>query len=288
MSTVAIIGAGDLGGAIAQALAARDRVTRVLLIDDAGKVAAGKALDIQQSGAVDGFHCLIDATDDFSAVTGASACIVADRFGPPAAEWHSDDALAMLGRVLQYSSGAPFVFGGAAQADLMLRVGRELRVDRDRLIGTAPEAFASAVRAIVAVEARCSPAEVMVSALGMPPEFVVPWSEASIGGYALERVLSQVQLTRIDARARKLWPPGPYTLGVAAARAAEAVVTSSRQTFSVATVLGGEFGVRNRIGTLPVRLAARGIAEVRVPSLNTRERVQLETVLGGPERQSGR
>ena len=282
MSTVAIIGAGDLGGATAQALAARDRVTRVLLIDAAGKVAAGKALDIRQSGAVDGFHCRVDSTDDFTAVTGASACVIADRFGPPAAEWPADDALAMLRRMLQYSSGAPLIFGGAAQAQVMLRAGRELGIDRNRLIGIAPEAFASAVRAIVAVEARCSPGEVMLSVLGMPPEFVVPWSEASIGGYALERVLSQVQLTRIDARARKLWPPGPYTLGVAAARAAEAVVTSSRRTFSVATMLGGEFGVRNRIGALPVRLSTRGIAEVRVPDLNTRERVQLETALGAP------
>jgi malate dehydrogenase len=282
MSTVAIIGAGDLAGATAQALAARDRVKAVLLIDSAGQVAAGKALDILQSGAVDGFHCRVTATDDFTAVTGAATCVIADRFGPPASEWHGEDALAMLGRLVAYTSLAPLIFAGAAQTELMLRVARELHVKRDRLIGTAPEAFASAVRAIVALEARCSPTEVMLSVLGVPPEPVVPWSEASIGGYALERVLTQVQITRIAARVRKLWPPGPYTLGIAAALAAEAIVTSSRRTFCAATLLGGEFGVRNRIGALPVRLGKHGIAEVRVPSLNTRERVQLETALGAP------
>jgi malate dehydrogenase len=282
MSTVAIIGAGDLAGATAQALAARDCVSVVLLIDSAGNVAAGKALDIRQSGAVDGFHSRIEATDDFSAVTGAATCVIADRFGPPAAEWRDEDALAMLGRMVPYASGAPLIFAGAAQAGLMLRVSGELRVNRERLIGTAPEAFASAMRAIVALEARCSSTEVMLSVLGAPPEFVVPWSEASIGGYALERVLSQVQITRIEARARKLWPPGPYTLGIAAARAAEAIVTSSRRTFSTATLLGGEFGIRNRIGALPARLAQQGIADVRVPSLNTRERVQIEIALSAP------
>jgi malate dehydrogenase len=282
MSTVAIIGAGDLGGAIAQALAAHDRVKTVRLIDAAGRVAAGKALDIQQSGAVDGFHCRVDSTDDFTAVTGAAVCVIADRFGPPSSEWRADDALAMLGRVLPYASGAPLIFAGAAQWEFMLGAARELNVAQNRLIGTAPEAFASAVRAIVAVEARCSPTEVVLSVLGAPPAFVVPWSEASIGGYALERVLSQVQMTRIDARASKLWPPGPYTLGVAAAGAAAAIVTSSRRTFSVATQLGGEFGIRDRIGALPVRLATRGIAEVRVPLLNTRERVQIEIALGAP------
>ena len=282
MSYVAVIGAGDLGGAIAQALAARERVSAVRLIDGAASAAAGKALDILQSGAVDGFHCRLDATADFTAVTGARACVIADRFGPPVAEWQGEDALAMLRRLLPYASGVPLVFAGASQAGLMLQAAQELGVRRERLIGAAPEAYASAVRAIVALEARCSPTEVMLSVLGVPPGLVIPWSESSIGGYALERALSQVQITRIVARAAKLWPPGPFTLGTAAARAAEAIAASSRRTISALTLLGGEFGVRNRIGALPVLLSSQGIVEVRVPSLSTRERVQLESALGAP------
>jgi hypothetical protein len=61
---------------------------------------------------------------------------------------------------------------------------------------------------------------------------------------------------------------------------AEAIVTSSRHSFSLLTLLGGEFGVRDRIGALPVLLSNTGIVHVRVPTLNTRERVQLETALG--------
>jgi len=283
MSTVAIIGAGELGAACAQALAARDRVRRVLMIDAAANAAAGKALDIQQSGAIDGFHSRIIGSDDFTAVTGAAAIVVADRFGAPSAEWHGEEALAMLGRVLPYASGAPLVFAGAQQAVVMDLLRADLKVgplNRDRLIGSATEAYASAIRAIVALEAGCSPAEVMLAVLGAPPSFVVPWSEASIGGYALDRVLSQVQITRIEARAARLWPPGPFTLGLAAARIAEAIAASSRRMFSVLTLLGGEFGVRNRIGTLPVLISSQGIASVRVPELNTRERVQLEIALG--------
>jgi len=60
----------------------------------------------------------------------------------------------------------------------------------------------------------------------------------------------------------------------------DALLTSSRRTFSVLSVLGGEFGVRGRVGALPALLSPTGIAHVRVPTLNTRERVQLETALG--------
>ena len=41
MSSVCIIGAGDIGGAVAHALARSERVARVLLIDADAKVAAG-------------------------------------------------------------------------------------------------------------------------------------------------------------------------------------------------------------------------------------------------------
>ena len=109
----------------------------------------------------------------------------------------------------------------------------------------------------------------------------MPWSEASIGGYALERVLTPVQLTRIQARAARLWPPGAYTLGMAAAFVVEAIIRGSRRAASVLTVLSGEFGIRDRVGALPVLLAPSGIVHTRVPSLSTRERVLVETALGG-------
>jgi hypothetical protein len=94
-------------------------------------------------------------------------------------------------------------------------------------------------------------------------------------------VLSQVQLSRIESRVAHLWPPGSHALGLAAARVTGAILTASRRTFGVLTMLGGEFGARDRAGVLPALLSARGIAATRVPALNTRERVRLENALAG-------
>ena len=49
MPMIAVIGAGPLGGALAHALARRNRVGDVRLIDPDVTVAQGKALDILQS-----------------------------------------------------------------------------------------------------------------------------------------------------------------------------------------------------------------------------------------------
>ena len=186
----------------------------------------------------------------------------------------------MLTRLAPYLGDEPIVFAGAAQADLLLVAEREARIPRSRLIGASPEALVAAVAAIVAMEAQCSPNEVSLTILGAPGGFVVLWSEASIGGYVLDRVLSQVQMTRLEARARRLWPPGAYTLGAAAGRIIEAILHASRRSFSVLTLLGGEFGVRNRVGALPVRPQLHGgaIAQVGQPG---EQRPRIEEIMAG-------
>jgi malate dehydrogenase len=280
MKTVAIVGAGSIGGATAQALATSDDIGRVLLVDDLGDAAAGKALDIQQSGAVDGFHTALQGGSDETWLAGCSVCIVADRLDSSRGEWQGDDGLAMLERIARYLGGAPIVFAGVSQVELLGRAAGELSLPRSRLIGSSTEALTSAIRAIVALEARCSPREVMLTVIGRPPTgFVVPWSEASIGGYALQRTLSQAQLARIEARADHLWPPGPSSLGSAASAVTRAILSASRRSFSVLTWLEGEFGVRRVVGALPVQLEASGIADSRVPEMGSRERVRLQTAL---------
>ena len=281
MSSVAIIGAGEIGAAAAHALAAGDRVGRLLLVDAASTVARGKAVDIQQSGPIARFHTRLDGTDDLSRVTGCDVCVIADRAGREGGEWRGEEGLAMMSRILGYLGSAPIVFAGASQAALISQAALEAHVARRRLIGSSPQAFVSSVVAMVAMEAGCSPREVMLSVLGAPPSgLVVPWTEASIGGYPLHAVLSQVALTRVEARVAHLWPPGPYALGAAAALVTEALMSSSRQSFSVLMQLDGEFGVRHRACAVSARLGASGIAEMRAPELTTRERVQLQSALG--------
>jgi malate dehydrogenase len=242
-------------------------------------VAAGKALDIQQAGAIAGFHTQLEATTDETRAIGSAVLVVADRIATGSPEWHGEQGLALVRR-LAASTDAPIVFAGSQQAALMRSASRELGIRARRLVGSAGSAFSSAVSAIVAMEARCSPGDVSIAVLGTPPDgLVVPWSEASIGGYAMERTVSQVQLRRLEARAARLWPPGPYALGAAAARVVEGMLHAARHSYNVLTVLDGEFGVRDRVAAVPALLGPDGVVHVRTPLLNSREQVQLDTVL---------
>ena len=285
MSTVAIIGAGDIGAACARSLAARDRFHRIVLIDDLA--AEGKALDIQQSGPIDGFHTRLSGTTDLTLAINADVCVIADRmgdsqsqYGTPCREWTGEDGLALIRQLAPLASRAALVFAGPQAPDLMRQAVVELGIPRERLLGSAPGALAAAACAVVALEAGCSATDVQVGVVGSGTSFVIPWSQASIGGHSAEGVLSQAALARLDQRVARLWPPGPETLGTAAARLVEAVALASRRAFPAFVVLDGEFGVRRIVGTVPVSVARGGLGEVRMPPLSTRERVQVESALG--------
>ena len=128
MALVAIIGAGDVAGAAAWALAAQESVQRVLLVDTAAGVAAGKALDIQQAGAIEGFTTRLDGTSDVSRLIGCDVCVVADRFGAGSPEWHGAEGFDYLARIVQTIPETPIVLAGVRQAPLLAQLVLEAEV----------------------------------------------------------------------------------------------------------------------------------------------------------------
>jgi malate dehydrogenase len=281
MQRVAIVGAGELGGAIAHALARRDLARSIVLIDEGGRIAAGKALDIVQAAPVEGFATDLSGATDTSMAGGADVVVLADRAG--AGEWQGEDGLALLKRLTQTAGGAAIICAGAGQRELVDRGVHELRIDRARLLGSAPEALASGARALVALAVNGSPHDVSLSVLGVPPHHtVIPWSDATIGGLSLTRLLDEPSRRQLAARVSVLWPPGPYALAAAAAIAVASMAGRSRRMIScfVAPELfvEGE-GTRARTGAMPVRLGAGGIVEVVMPSLSPGEKVALDNAM---------
>src|SRR5215471_19868702 len=145
MTVAAILGAGPLGASIAHKLAERAVFREIRLIDDNGPVAAGKALDIRQSGPVGGFDVDLSATTDPLAATGAAVIILADPLG--GGEWEGDRGLSLISRLARAGTTAPMVLAGAAQVTVMERAVSELRLPADRIVGTAASAVVTAVRA---------------------------------------------------------------------------------------------------------------------------------------------
>lgn len=282
MLTLVILGAGEIGGALARQLAATDLLSRIVLVDDLGTVAAGKALDVAQSGPVDRYHTVMVGTSDVAAVVGAGLVVLADRAGQPGGEWQDEAGLALLKRAAGLNQVAPLLCAGAAQGGLIERGVNEVGISRMRLFGTGAEALRSAVVAITALEANAAPSDISLSVLGRPPhQVIVPWDEGSIGGRTIPRVLSAAQLARLDARVAHLWPPGPYALASAAARMVRTAITRAPRMHMALVAVTREEGTPGRSAIRPVTLQPQGIASIVPPALSTRDRVRYETSMSG-------
>ncbi len=273
MAFIAVIGAGPLGGAIAQKLALRNRVAEVRLIDPHAGVAQGKALDILQSSPVERFTTNVTAAHALHSAAGARAIVVADA-AASASEHSGENGLAVVREIVSVEKNCPLVFAGAEQRELMGRAATELHVGHPRLLGSAPGALESALRALTGLAIDASGVEIQLRIAGSPPDSVaVGWEEATAFGLPLSSQLAPHAIAALTRRIRGLWPPGPYALASAAAPVVEAVVNGSRKRFSCFVAL--ESGpTRHAIAALPVELGPRGIVRVLEPALTRHERVR--------------
>ena len=278
MHEVAIIGAGELGGALAHVLARRDAVRSIRLVDEKGRVAEGKALDIAQAAPVEGFATRMTGSTDVTTAAGAAVIVLADRVA--GGEWQGDDALQLVGHLARSAPQAMLLCAGAAQRDTIDAGVRELRVSRARLFGSAPEALASGARALVALAVNGSPRDVALSVLGVPPsQAVVVWEDATLAGFSLTRLLDEPARRRLSTRIAALWPPGPYALATAATMVIEAMAGRSRRIASCFVAPDPSQGRNTRTAALPVRINGGGIAEVVMPALSRIEQVSLDNAM---------
>jgi malate dehydrogenase len=287
MREIAIVGAGELGGLVAHVLARKNSAGTIRLLDESGRVAEGKALDISQAAPIEGFATVVTGSTGLSPVAGARVVIIADRCGLPAnqaspgnAEWHGDAGLALLGQLNAIAPRALFVCAGVSHRELVERSVRELHIPRMRIVGSASEAFAAAATAMVALETDASPRDVALSILGIPPnQLVIGWENATIAGFALTSLITEPVRRQLGRRIAALWPVGPYALASAVGKVVDALSGHSRRPITCFVAPDDQAGVRMRAAALPIRLGAAGIAEVMTPTLSAVERVALDNAM---------
>ena len=279
MPRVAIIGAGDIGATTALTLARRECAGSITLIDGSGAIAAGKALDILQSGPISGVDVHVSGATDVTAAAGAAVVVIADRAGAdgewratPASTWCAGSSRSLQrrrscsrARTLQYS---------------LALAHRELRADRRRFVGSAPGALVSAARAMAAVGAGCSADDVALAVVGVPGSWILAWTECTV---------SRCSHHRLDART----PAGADRAAHAGELAARPVCArlgccapgcgNSRELAPPLHGIrrAGRRGpdARRVVAAVPATLGLSGIRALHPPDLSTRERVMLDTAL---------
>jgi malate dehydrogenase len=275
MRAVAILGADELGATLARRLAECGLFGRVVLVDpDEGK-AKGKALDIMQSGPVEGYDTRVSGTGSLQGV-GAEAFVVTDAPEGVAGDPGLAPPDSYLKPIVAAAGGSVLLTArpeGASLVAAAVRAG----MARGRVLGSAPLATASALRRVLADELGGTARDVSLTVLGLPPaSLVLPQGAATLGGIPIARLAPAAERRAVGAV--KARPPGPAALAAAAEGVLRALFGLGESVRPAFVTLDGEFGHRRVALAVPARLGRGQVLGVVETGLEPVDRTALDSI----------
>jgi malate dehydrogenase len=294
---IALIGAGMIGGTLAHLVGLKE-LGDVVLFDIAEGMPAGKALDISQSGAVEGFDASMTGTNSYADMAGADVVIV--TAGVPRKPGMSrDDLLGINLKVMeQVGAGikkyAPdaFVVCVTNPLDAMVwALQKASGLPTNRVVGMAGVLDTGRFRTFLAQELSVSVEDVSAFVLGGHGDDMVPLARYStVGGIPLPdlvkmRWITEERLEQIVDRTRKgggeivgLLKTGSafYAPASSAIQMAESFLRDKKRVLPCAAYLNGEYGVRGMYVGVPVVIGAGGVERIVEIDLNSKERAMFQ------------
>ena len=294
---IALIGAGNIGGTLAHLAGLKD-LGDVVMFDVFGGVAAGKALDIMQSGAVDLFDSNMSGGSDYAAIAGADVVIVTAGF-PRMPGMSRDDLLAKnAGVINQVADGikqhAPdaFVICITNPLDVMVwQLQQRSGLPANKVVGMAGVLDSARFKLFLAQEFRVSVDDVTAFVLGGHGDTMVPLIRYStVAGIPVPDLIAmgwstQEKIDAICARTAngggeivKLLERGSafYAPAASAIAMADSYLKDKKRVMPCAAMLTGQYGLDGLYIGVPVVLGAGGVERVVEIRLEPSEQAAFE------------
>ena len=294
---IALVGAGNIGGTLAHLIGLKE-LGDVVLFDVFGGVAAGKALDIMQSGPVDGFDAAMSGGSDYAAIAGADVVIVTAGF-PRTPGMSRDDLIGKnAGVIADVANGIKthcpdaFVIVITNPLDAMVWVMQQKSgLPARRVVGMAGILDSSRFRLFLAEEFGVSVEDVTAFVLGGHGDTMVPLTRYStVAGIPVPDLIkigwtTQAKIDAIVQRTRdgggeivKLLERGSafYAPAASAVAMAEAYLKDKKRVFPCAVQLNGEYGIKDLYVGVPVVLGAGGVERIVEIEMNADERAAFD------------
>jgi malate dehydrogenase len=290
---IALIGAGNIGGELA-ALIARKELGDVVLYDIPAKenFAKGKALDLEQNGAVLGYDSHIRGTASWADCAGADVLIV--TAGIPRKPGQSRDDLIGINLPIirdvadnakKHCPGA-FVIVISNPLDAMVyELKRRTGFAREKVVGMAGVLDSARLSLFIAREVGVSIKDVRATVLGGHGDDMVPVLGAcTVNGVPVTELLPREKIDAIVARTRggggeivKLMGTSAYYAPASSAVSmAEAYLLDQKRLLPAAAYLEGEYGYKDLYMGVPVVIGGKGLERVVEIALTGEEKAMLK------------
>ena len=297
MNKISLIGAGNIGGTLAHLLALK-KLGNITLIDVVTGMPQGKALDLSQSSAVEGFTGSIEGTNDFSKMKGSDVIIITAGL-PRKPGMSRDDLLEINGKIikkiaLDIKKYAPkaFVICITNPLDAMVYVLQKYsKLPKNMCVGMAGVLDSSRMKYFLSDALNVSVNDVETFVLGGHGDDMVPLiNYTTIGGVPLidfiklkkfpySKIEKIVDRTRMGGgEIVKLLKNGSafYAPASSAIQMAEAFLLNQKKLLPCAAYINGQYGLKNMYMGVPTIIGNKGIEKIIEVKLTAKEKLMLK------------
>lgn len=293
---VTVVGAGMVGGTVAQMLAVRDYAD-IVLVDIVEGLPQGKALDLLQTGPLLGHSSYLVGTNDYEASVGSDVVVITSGIARKPGMSRDDLLRTNMGIVKSVTEQVVAVSPDAIvivvsnPLDAMCHVAFETAgLPRERVIGMAGVLDAARFRTFIALELSVAVEDVSALVLGGHGDTMVPLSRFStVAGIPLPELLSTERINAIETRTAgggaeivSLLKTGSayYAPGTSVVEMVDAILLDKRRVLPCSVLLQGEYGIDGLYVGVPIVLGSSGVERIIELELRTAEKAALQKSAG--------
>ena len=275
---VSVFGAGNVGAETARRIVEKG-LADVVLVDIVEGIPQGKALDILQSGPVQGFDGKITGTNDPSMIEGSDIIVVtaglARKPGMSRDDLQAVNAGIIKGISENIKKFAPrsIVIMVTNPLDVMTYLAWKVTgFESRKVFGMAGLLDTARMITFISMETGIPSSKIQAMVLGGHGDSMVPlMSQVKADGKALDKILSKEKIDGIIKRTANggaeivnFLKTGSayYAPSASAAAMVEAVIKNSGKVIPSAVVMNGEYGLRDICFGVPAKIGKNGIEKV--------------------------
>ena len=287
---VTVVGAGNVGATCAQVLAVSDYAD-VVLVDIKEGLPQGKALDINQMGAVLGYEPNVVGSNDYAPTAGSDVVVI--TAGLPRSPGMSRDDLVQTNEKIvkdvteQVVAKSPdaILIVVSNPLDAMCHVAKNVSgLPKERVFGQAGILDTARLKTFIAWETGASVQDVAAVVLGgHGDQMVSVVSATTVGGVPIRKLVSEQTIAAMVERTAKgggevvqlLGTSAWYAPGAAAAQMVDSIMLDSKRVLPCTAYLEGEYGIEGLYMGVPVKLGRAGVEQILEVELDETEQAAL-------------
>jgi malate dehydrogenase len=280
---VTVVGAGNVGATCAQVLALRDYAD-VVLVDIKEGLPQGKALDIDQMGAVLGYEPNVSGSNGYEESAGSSVVVITAGL-PRSPGMSRDDLVATNEKVVAQSPEAILIVV-SNPLDAMCHVAKNVSgKPKERVFGMAGILDTARFSTFIAWETGASVKDVQAMVLGGHGDQMVPVvSATTVGGIPLRKLVAEDRIQAMVERTAKgggelvnlMGTSAWYAPGAAAAQMVDSIMLDEKRVLPCTAYLEGEYGIDGLYMGVPCKLGPSGIEQIIELDLSDEEQQALD------------